>query len=158
MVEGPCVAGRRFTAGEPRPSAAKVHCPPPPRPAQSCLPPALPNAGCPLRNLKPSHPQDLPWVLPEGVEAVLPTRSLPTPNTPAPTPHPTPAPPHPNTPAHSAPPQDHPWVLLEDVEAALPRLHELWPGLDEDALANSHPAHLALALRALSQQGPPARY
>jgi hypothetical protein len=49
-------------------------------------------------------------------------------------------------------------VLLEDVEAALPRLRELWPDLDDDALANSHPAQLALALRALSRQGPPERY
>lgn len=55
-------------------------------------------------------------------------------------------------------PQEHPWVLLDDLEVALPSLHELWPGLDEEAFGNSNPAELACALRALSKTGPPRRY
>jgi hypothetical protein len=44
--------------------------------------------------------------------------------------------------------------------AGLPRLNELWPStcLDASAFAASEPAELALALRALSDQGPPRRY
>ncbi|KAI8477007.1 MAG: hypothetical protein J3K34DRAFT_515981 [Monoraphidium minutum] len=53
--------------------------------------------------------------------------------------------------------QDNPWVLLEDLEAALPRLHDLWPGLEPEAFAASDPAELALALRALTREGPPRR-
>jgi hypothetical protein len=40
---------------------------------------------------------------------------------------------------------------------ALRRLHDLWD-VGPDALAASDPAELALALRALSTDGPPRRY
>lgn len=44
--------------------------------------------------------------------------------------------------------------------AGLPRFHELWPGqlLDESAYAASDPTELGLALRALSDKGPPRKY
>lgn len=46
------------------------------------------------------------------------------------------------------------------VVAGLPRLNELWPSscLDVHAFAASDPAELALALRALSDKGPPKRF
>ena len=37
-------------------------------------------------------------------------------------------------------------------------MYELWPELDAATLAASDPKHLALALRALSDQGPPRRF
>jgi hypothetical protein len=51
-------------------------------------------------------------------------------------------------------------LLLLLLPAGLPRLNELWPPtcLDASAFAASEPAELALALRALSDQGPPRRY
>jgi hypothetical protein len=51
-------------------------------------------------------------------------------------------------------------LLLLLLPAGLPRLNELWPAtcLDASAFAASEPAELALALRALSDQGPPRRY
>jgi hypothetical protein len=51
-------------------------------------------------------------------------------------------------------------LLLLLLLAGLPRLNELWPStcLDASAFAASEPAELALALRALSDQGPPRRY
>jgi hypothetical protein len=42
--------------------------------------------------------------------------------------------------------------------AGLPRMYELWPDLNASTLAASDPKHLALALRALSDQGPPRRF
>eukprot|EP00775_Hariotina_reticulata_P007785 gene7785-7983_t len=54
--------------------------------------------------------------------------------------------------------QEDPALLFEELESGLPKLHDLWPGLDASTLAASDPAELALALRALSDQGPPRRY
>ncbi len=55
--------------------------------------------------------------------------------------------------------EDDPRLLFEPgLVHAIPRLHSLWPGLDPAALAASSPTHLALALRALSDTGPPRRY
>ncbi len=42
--------------------------------------------------------------------------------------------------------------------AGIRRVHELWPDLDEDALRNSEPRDLALAVRALSDTGPPKKW
>jgi hypothetical protein len=47
----------------------------------------------------------------------------------------------------------------EHVAAAgISRLHELWPDLDEQALRDSDPYELALAVRALSTAGPPEKF
>lgn len=56
--------------------------------------------------------------------------------------------------------QEDPRLLFEELESSLPRLNELWPStcLDASAFAASEPAELALALRALSDKGPPHRY
>ncbi|KAF6258760.1 hypothetical protein COO60DRAFT_1701150 [Scenedesmus sp. NREL 46B-D3] len=56
--------------------------------------------------------------------------------------------------------QEDPRLLFEEIESSLPRFNELWPAtcLDASAFAASDPAELALALRALSDQGPPRRY
>ena len=44
---------------------------------------------------------------------------------------------------------------LPSLEVGLERLQELWPGLTPDALGNSEPLHLSLAVKALGLTGPP---
>ena len=54
--------------------------------------------------------------------------------------------------------QEDPLILFEPVpslEVGLERLRELWPGLTPDALGNSEPLHLSLAVKALGLTGPP---
>jgi len=43
------------------------------------------------------------------------------------------------------------------VPAGIRRLYELWPGIDEETLAESDPAEIGLAVKALSDAGPPRR-
>jgi hypothetical protein len=46
-------------------------------------------------------------------------------------------------------------LQLDSLTVGLDRLHELWPGLTPQTLANSSPLHLSLAVKALGLQGPP---
>ena len=65
---------------------------------------------------------------------------------------------HLNLLAPSLPLQEDPLILFEPVpslEVGLERLRELWPGLTPDALGNSEPLHLSLAVKALGLTGPP---
>lgn len=53
--------------------------------------------------------------------------------------------------------QEDPTILFEDKQSlstGLRGLHDLWD-VDEVALGNSNPWELALAIRAMSEQGPP---
>ncbi|KAI3431564.1 hypothetical protein D9Q98_004613 [Chlorella vulgaris] len=53
---------------------------------------------------------------------------------------------------------EDPMILFEPLDSltvGLDRLHELWPGLTPQTLANSSPLHLSLAVKALGLQGPP---
>jgi len=55
---------------------------------------------------------------------------------------------------------EDPALLFEDLpslQTGLRRLHELWD-VDEQALRNSDPVEVALAVRALSDSGPPHTY
>jgi hypothetical protein len=56
--------------------------------------------------------------------------------------------------------EEDPRLLFEELESSLPRFHDLWPGqlLDDSAFAASDPTELGLALRALSDKGPPRKY
>ncbi|KAI7835451.1 hypothetical protein COHA_010645, partial [Chlorella ohadii] len=54
--------------------------------------------------------------------------------------------------------QEDPAILfepLDSLQVGLRRLHELWPGLTPQALGDSEPLHLSLAVKALGLSGPP---
>ena len=58
----------------------------------------------------------------------------------------------------SLPVQEDPAILFEpmpSLEVGLQQLRELWPGLTPEALGNSEPLHLSLAVKALGLRGPP---
>lgn len=46
-------------------------------------------------------------------------------------------------------------VAVLPRQVGLRRLHELWPGLTPQALGDSEPLHLSLAVKALGLSGPP---
>lgn len=57
-------------------------------------------------------------------------------------------------------PQEDPTILFEDIESlkiGLERLKDLWD-VDEQAMANSEPLELALAVKALGLSGPPKKF
>lgn len=53
--------------------------------------------------------------------------------------------------------EEDPLLLFTDIHSGIRRLRELWD-VDPQALRNSDPAELALAVRALSDSGPPKRF
>jgi len=56
--------------------------------------------------------------------------------------------------------QDDPSLLFEDIREGLVQLRDLWPAelVSPQALSESEPKHLVLAVRALSSSGPPKTF
>lgn len=57
--------------------------------------------------------------------------------------------------------QEDPIILFEPIpslQVGLTRLRELWPGLTPEALGDSEPLHLSLAVKALGLNGPPKSF
>ena len=56
--------------------------------------------------------------------------------------------------------QDDPNLLFEDIQEGLVQLRDLWPAelVSPQALSDSEPKHLVLAVRALSSGGPPQSF
>lgn len=53
--------------------------------------------------------------------------------------------------------EEDPKLLFLDIEAGLQRFRELWD-VDAEALRNSETFEVALAIRALSESGPPSKF